>query len=392
MHISSIPRLIPAHAGKTTLTASPRGSATAHPRSRGENDATNKFADTLRGSSPLTRGKPVLTAGLARCVGLIPAHAGKTAPRSSRSARWAAHPRSRGENRSAATARMRAVGSSPLTRGKPITTWKRSYLNRLIPAHAGKTGGFRPGRPSGRAHPRSRGENIPRRKPRPRQSGSSPLTRGKHAGYQPEQVAERLIPAHAGKTRRRPCPSARTRAHPRSRGENHGRRRDSERPGGSSPLTRGKPFPRAFSVVPNGLIPAHAGKTDNDAHARRVGRAHPRSRGENTWLLPRGQRARGSSPLTRGKPGGTPVGQTPAGLIPAHAGKTPSQRSRCTATQAHPRSRGENLWSAGKSLIDGGSSPLTRGKRALGIEEATAKRLIPAHAGKTSAHPACRAP
>ena len=50
------------------------------------------------GSSPLTRGKPELPEDIAGVVGLIPAHAGKTAggPRRGRGA-WA-HPRSRGEN------------------------------------------------------------------------------------------------------------------------------------------------------------------------------------------------------------------------------------------------------------------------------------------------------
>ena len=77
---------------------------------------------TLRGSSPLTRGK--LVRALLGGVGdrLIPAHAGKTltSPRgwSSR----AAHPRSRGENVCAASRAGYDVGSSPLTRGKHFLT------------------------------------------------------------------------------------------------------------------------------------------------------------------------------------------------------------------------------------------------------------------------------
>ena len=70
------------------------------------------------GSSPLTRGKPVLAAGLAGCVGLIPAHAGKTSEAELSPSSDEAHPRSRGENRTRRSVCFPARGSSPLTRGK----------------------------------------------------------------------------------------------------------------------------------------------------------------------------------------------------------------------------------------------------------------------------------
>ena len=51
--------------------------------------------------------------------------------------------------------------------------------------------------------------------------------------------------------------------------------------------------------------------------------------------------------------------------------------------RAHPRSRGENLTPAGRLVIDGGSSPLTRGKPSVIIVNTFMPGLIPAHAGKT---------
>ena len=70
--------LIPAHAGKTRGTVfSPTGNG-AHPRSRGENDLIRVAGYLSVGSSPLTRGKQVVTAYNTRTGGLIPAHAGKT--------------------------------------------------------------------------------------------------------------------------------------------------------------------------------------------------------------------------------------------------------------------------------------------------------------------------
>ena len=70
--------LIPAHAGKTGYRSRHDVHGRAHPRSRGENDAFARAFDLAVGSSPLTRGKHVLTSHHARAIGLIPAHAGKT--------------------------------------------------------------------------------------------------------------------------------------------------------------------------------------------------------------------------------------------------------------------------------------------------------------------------
>ena len=50
-------------------------------------------------------------------------------------------------------------GSSPLTRGKPPVSDFAPYRVGLIPAHAGKTARPRPPTSQARAHPRSRGEN-----------------------------------------------------------------------------------------------------------------------------------------------------------------------------------------------------------------------------------------
>ena len=93
--------------------------------------------------------------------------------------------------------------------------------------------------------------------------------------------------------------------------------------------------------------------------------AHPHSRGENAQYLAFIGFPSGSSPLTRGKhafaeqrPGGQ-------GLIPTHAGKTPPHRLHRNAPRAHPHSRGENGQDGHDEGAPAGSSPLTRGKRAI---------------------------
>ena len=174
----------------------------------------------MSGSSPLTRGKLVRALVHIGYLGLIPAHAGKTRGGGLHVTRRSAHPRSRGENKERTVIKNRELGSSPLTRGKPGVAGCTSRADRLIPAHAGKTPGRRGGVPRARAHPRSRGENEVRGMTTRTRGGSSPLTRGKLSAEKPDFLTGRLIPAHAGKTPGRRGGVPRARAHPRSRGEN----------------------------------------------------------------------------------------------------------------------------------------------------------------------------
>ena len=132
-------RLIPAHAGKTRVAACPEGVQEAHPRSRGENRAAKPYVPRYAGSSPLTRGKRFGHVGPDGLPRLIPAHAGKTGPQAHEpQGRWA-HPRSRGENTPPLRQLSRDRGSSPLTRGKRWPCRWPARRTRLIPAHAGKT-------------------------------------------------------------------------------------------------------------------------------------------------------------------------------------------------------------------------------------------------------------
>ena len=213
-------------------------------------------------------------------------------------------------------------GSSPLTRGKRSGDRVPQLVPGLIPAHAGKTHKVPPTTRGQWAHPRSRGENPVGGVLVVSFLGSSPLTRGKRTRCPRPHVASGLIPAHAGKTRRRLCRDVQARAHPRSRGENLARLESIHRTVGSSPLTRGKRSPSYLSDWLLGLIPAHAGKTKPRSSPTAPCTAHPRSRGENTAFRLPAASASGSSPLTRGKPPTWTRQQLNTRLIPAHAGKT----------------------------------------------------------------------
>ena len=197
-----------------------RGAVRAHPRSRGENAPSGRRLDRPSGSSPLTRGKLGLATHAEVPTGLIPAHAGKTRSWARRARARTAHPRSRGENVPREVGEQRGWGSSPLTRGKREGGHPGAARVRLIPAHAGKTWSSRKVARPIRAHPRSRGENAPGVQAGTPQAGSSPLTRGKLQWAGMSWNTRGLIPAHAGKTRRRNRRPGSPRAHPRSRGEN----------------------------------------------------------------------------------------------------------------------------------------------------------------------------
>ena len=260
------------------------------------------YAATMSGSSPLTRGKLCGGGPLRRRRRLIPARAGKTSRLSCRCRHGWAHPRSRGENASAILSKSLTPGSSPLARGKLALLASGDHPPGLIPARAGKTS-LSDARVFRRAaHPRSRGENASGPVMWAYGCGSSPLARGKILGDRDSVRGSRLIPARAGKTGRGTSRAAQPWAHPRSRGENHGPGRRGGVCWGSSPLTRGKPGGR------------------RRARPRRL--AHPRSRGENRSGCPGPSGSGGSSPLTRGKPTAARPAPPLSRLIPAHAGKT----------------------------------------------------------------------
>ena len=91
-------RLIPAHAGKTSLSVCYKCECRAHPRACGENITPGDWQTKLNGSSPRMRGKLVRRPRGSGLEGLIPAHAGKTITKLKMLfERWA-HPRACGEN------------------------------------------------------------------------------------------------------------------------------------------------------------------------------------------------------------------------------------------------------------------------------------------------------
>ena len=132
-------RIIPALAGNTRdYLTTPEG-LEDHPRSRGEYHQTSSCVRTDHGSSPLSRGIPVLLVAGPCADGIIPALAGNTLVRRGGHSRSSDHPRSRGEYLLTKQSIGLWLGSSPLSRGIPIFAAKFCNTDRIIPALAGNT-------------------------------------------------------------------------------------------------------------------------------------------------------------------------------------------------------------------------------------------------------------
>ena len=147
-------------------------------------------------------------------------------------------------------------------RGKPKDSFDQVVMDRITPAHAGKTRAeciqsrFRGD------HPRACGENYAELIVAGLMTGSPPRMRGKHVREREQSGRIRITPAHAGKTYRAPLSFTSTEDHPRACGENPSPERLKMPLRGSPPRMRGKPGVDLFGVKDFRITPAHAGKTN----------------------------------------------------------------------------------------------------------------------------------
>ena len=232
-------RFIPAGAGNSRARLSRTGTWTVHPRWRGEQ----------RASQRQNRGQ----------LRFIPAGAGNRLPRLWRHSHATVHPRWRGEQVATVNTKSSIGGSSPLARGTEIPQDSSLVSHRFIPAGAGNSLEITAIDGDIAVHPRWRGEQSRPHLMASRNSGSSPLARGTGQLSSRARVHDRFIPAGAGNSVARVCATALCPVHPRWRGEQTTRGAPWSLKIGSSPLARGtgrrdgKPY-----AVPR-FIPAGAG-------------------------------------------------------------------------------------------------------------------------------------
>ncbi len=380
-------RLTPAGAGRTVPGFRPCCCRKAHPRRRGENTPAKARTAAMNGSPPQARGELCNAPPRPRPRRLTPAGAGRTRPRCSSRRSTAAHPRRRGENEHVPRTLSPWRGSPPQARGERRPRHRGHGARRLTPAGAGETARRRRPWPSTTAHPRRRGENASFVGCRCPKSGSPPQARGELPFFVNQGYEVRLTPAGAGRTRWSPRSARRTTAHPRRRGENHGIHTDPTDVHGSPPQARGE-LRRMELLMPGvRLTPAGAGRTQPPTRSTAARTAHPRRRGENAAAVRWPATVSGSPPQARGELG---IGRADRGsdrLTPAGAGRTCPPPTRSTPGTAHPRRRGENCPLGATQNASSGSPPQARGEHRRPGVVRHGLRLTPAGAGRTPARP-----
>jgi len=194
--------LTPARAGSTSQSRVPSRRAGTHPRSRGEHLVGEMRTGTTLDSPPLTRGAPEGSRLHFHSLGLTPARAGSTSPKSIKAPRSRTHPRSRGEHESADSGITGHGDSPPLARGAPLHRSRSLRLVGLTPARAGSTRSGRRSPRGCRTHPRSRGEHPRSITRRSSVQDSPPLARGARVQPCGAVRGSGLTPARAGSTLR----------------------------------------------------------------------------------------------------------------------------------------------------------------------------------------------
>ena len=376
-------RITPAHAGKTRLKKQNLLRPPDHPRACGENCCHSRLSSGSSGSSPRMRGKRLQLLHQLLVFRITPAHAGKTQKTFSFSTRRADHPRACGENPESGIPKLSNVGSPPRMRGKRDPALEGFSLRRITPAHAGKTLPVKNPLPQHPDHPRACGENSTATTCRTPVSGSPPRMRGKPLCGGMATAQHRITPAHAGKTRCSRTGRSQGADHPRACGENLRPFAASSPSFGSPPRMRGKPQGKIYQSGGARITPAHAGKTGVLVKKTRGRTDHPRACGENSASCSLRPNSFGSPPRMRGKLRSSDETPPPPRITPAHAGKTYFQKLKTRRGPDHPRACGENSPSSTISTAGRGSPPRMRGKPEVAALPPSARRITPAHAGKT---------
>ena len=175
--------IIPARAGFTLRRRWWHLGGEDHPRSRGVYIATRLPGLTQTGSSPLARGLPERVGDDRGGRGIIPARAGFTPFSHSPKPSIQDHPRSRGVYGGHGCGIALQPGSSPLARGLHAHPTGAGGGGRIIPARAGFTAWWRPTSGTPTDHPRSRGVYWTITRTGAWTQGSSPLARGLLQAY-----------------------------------------------------------------------------------------------------------------------------------------------------------------------------------------------------------------
>ena len=210
-------------------------------------------------------------------------------------------------------------------------------------------------------HPRACGEHRAKCITEIIDRGSSPRMRGTPVHCRALKRHSGIIPAHAGNTQQASSSRPRAGDHPRACGEHCDAVISAYMLSGSSPRMRGTPLEPHFIQNSRGIIPAHAGNTEESYRKGMVWWDHPRACGEHRLEFFGKIEPEGSSPRMRGTRVPYPTSLAMAGIIPAHAGNTSPVPNVLRHGGDHPRACGEHRQFFPARVSFQGSSPRMRG-------------------------------
>ncbi len=294
------------------------------------------------GPPPHTRGAPGPQGVDGPPVGTTPAYAGSTASARARARGVRDHPRIRGEHPAPHPGGQGARGPPPHTRGAPVPGDPAHEPRGTTPAYAGSTCCAKNPRARSRDHPRIRGEHSAKYLGDIMDQGPPPHTRGAHpCGACPCRCGG-TTPAYAGSTAPPHKSNHRSRDHPRIRGEHGADRENGNLRPGPPPHTRGAQSAGSVAGSSPGTTPAYAGSTGLLGHHPVPHGDHPRIRGEHELMNSRASDGLGPPPHTRGALYGVRGRDDLDGTTPAYAGSTRPGDRGSSRPRDHPRIRGEH--------------------------------------------------
>ena len=147
---------------------------------------------------------------------------------------------------------------------------------------------------------------------------------------------------------------------------------------------RGKVADNYFSIIPAGITPAHAGKSRPARNTCPARKDHPRPCGEKSLMVRQYCLASGSPPPMRGKGWRSWTCSRNLRITPAHAGKRLCALAIRRNAQDHPRPCGEKTDPQTVYTKSKGSPPPMRGKGRVLCFTSHKLGITPAHAGKSN--------
>ena len=194
--------ITPAYAGKSVTLMPALAAAADHPRACGEKVWILRWCGRAGGSPPRMRGKVKFETTGGGYTRITPAHAGKSQKGRAEARVRGDHPRACGEKWASANTTPACPGSPPRMRGKDRVRAMGNSKVRITPAHAGKSRPLCRAATLPEDHPRACGEKPTAPCLPTVFRGSPPRMRGKGRRSGVTQKVQRITPAHAGKSNR----------------------------------------------------------------------------------------------------------------------------------------------------------------------------------------------